>query len=291
MSIPTISQFGPYDFFNYDSTNKQIQINVDGSLKRVKQIYINDNNTLRQVKKVIVNKTDIYNSGLACSYDLNTSLTFELNNNTAAGITKPTGTVAPCFYSTSYLYYFTCGGNRVYLPIGWTGKISFWQASSIAGLGKPSNTPNTTANSWFQNSSISSGNTQAYYKNSSAITGTTQRVLAGIVGGFARSIPVDGVIADWASTTAAPSSIVNSKHETSHIQADGTFFSFNKYHLFTALQDNIYGIILNWAGANCNALTYAENNLGKLRMCVTTTSTIQPIIGTNGMLPANSGLI
>lgn len=278
------TQFGPYNWFDFGSTLKSIKINVGGVLQTVKSIYINVGDVLKKVKRVLDAKAD---NNLYCSFDDKNQLTFDIKDSVAYTITKPSGTAAPCLYEIKYLNYFTCGGNRVYLPIGWAGKISFWQASTI--YGPPTNT--ATTRSWFENNTINAGFTGAFYKNSTAtITSTTQTVLPKVAGAY-RAIPANGVIADWASTSAAPSSIVNAAHETNFSNADGTFFSFNKYHQFTALTDNIYGIVLMWYGGSCSAHTYYENTFSKLRMCVTTTSTIQPIFGTNGITPANSGLI
>ena len=283
---------GPYDFFDFGNKLKSIKINVNGVVQTVKEIYINVGNVLKKVKKVFVVDYGYPSYVLMSSFDDSNTLTFDLNDGITTVNKKPSGTSAPCLYEMQYLNYFTCRGSRVYLPIGWAGKISFWQATDL--WGKPSNTPNSTTQSWFTNNTINAGFTTAFYKNSAAvpspISTSTQKVLPATAG-LHRSIPIDGVIADWASTTAAPSSIVNSAHATPYINADGTFFSFNKHHVFTALQDNIYGIINIWYGASCSSHTSYQSWYGTLRMAVTTTSTIQPIIGTNNMSPASSGII
>lgn len=276
------TQVGPYGFFNLGTTTKQILTNKGGVVTPVKQILTNKSGVVTPVKQIWAND----GGSLVCKYTSTKTIIFDLNNGAAS---------ASAMYDPSmdgYLYYvfFTWNNQRAYLPSGWSGKISFWQGAD--NNSPPSNTPNSSTQGWSYNTNGGNpvGNFGPAYvqwyvqhqttlssnyplNTNSATTNTTY-------------IPVNGVIPAWLNPIPLPlsGSLVNSAHETPYINSDGTPFSFNKHYLISPLTNPCYGWLIAF---DLGGIHYI-NTYGKLRMAITTTSTVQPTLG-SGTSPANSG--
>jgi len=286
------SQVGPYAFFAVDRANGtellskcKIYVN-DGSAtpKDAKAIYVNDGvGTLpKPVKQVWVN-----DAGTLRLASPQQTVVMDLAN----GVRTDQGDYAPKGNQTLDLR-FTMNGSNAYLPVNWTGRISFWQGGSEITpnmTDPPTNAVDPYGMGYFgtyESSNQSSANSTAYQLFSTA-TGNIMSQLAR--GGFVPTSPATTSNASWHPGPAngilpyypahVGMTVVSATHTTTYINADGTPFSFNAYHSYTALASAWTGIRWIWDGEQSKGDALRVQELRTLRMAVTSTSDIVPTYG------------
>lgn len=284
------SQVGPYAFFAVDRANgaelpfnsgiyvkdtettgkkpKSIHVADGGALpKLVKQVWVNDAGTLRLVSPIQTVVLDLANGVRTDQgdYNANGQQTLDLR--------------------------FTMNGSNVYLPVNWTGRISFWQGGS--GITPNMTDPPTNAADQYgmgyfgtyQSSNHQSANSTAYQ----LLTAATGNVMSPLRGGFSPTAPATTANASWhpgalnGKLITYPAhtgmTIVSAANPTTYINTDGTPFSFNGYHSYTALAAAWTGIRWIWDGERSKGDTLRVQELRTLRMAVTSTSDIVPTYG------------
>lgn len=280
------SQIGPYAFFAVNRANGTgVAINsgiyvkdTETTGKKPKSIYVADGGTLpKLVKHVWVN-----DAGTLKLVSPLQTVVMDLNNGVSAIVGDNSGT------RQTNDYRFTMNGSNAYLPANWTGQISFWVGGS--GLTPNMTTPPTN----------NVGGTLGYFgviESTSGADSMAYQLLGGVAGvaleqGYVMTAlnfntdptgplthppPINGIMSNYPAHVGM--TIVNSPHVTTYINDDGTPFSFNKYHSYTALAKPWSGIRINWDGERSNSDQLRFQQHRTLRMAVTSTSNIVPTYG------------
>lgn len=260
-------QVGPYSFFKRNSLGNgvhyandyQIRVNNLGTLSKVKQVWVNNSGTPNNVKHIWVNDGGV----LKMVYPNQTTVIDLIDGAyTYQGDYNASG-------SQTLQLRFTMNGQNVYFPAGWTGKISYWQGTDM------SSPPTNTSDSYSWLAAIQGGNplNAASRVNQWGGSGAVIHPNTSIY----QPAPQNGVIATHSGQSNT--GYANTPHLTSYVATNGTPFSFTGYHDYPALPTPWYGITIVWDGERSKGDTLHVQQYRKLRLAVTSTGSILPMVG------------
>lgn len=258
-------QVGPYSFFKRNSLGNgvhyandyQIRVNNLGTLSKVKQVCVNNSGSVNTVKQIWANDGGV----LKMVYPNQTTVIDLIDGAyTYQGDYNASGTQV-------LQLRFTMNGQNVYFPAGWTGKISYWQGNDM------SSPPTNTSDNYSWLAAIQSERT-AYSRVDQ--WGGSGAVIHPNTATY-QPAPQNGVIATHLGQSNT--GYTNTPHRTSYVSTNGTPFSFTGYHDYPALATPWYGITIVWDGERSKGDTLYVQQYRKLRLAVTSTGSIFPMVG------------